>query len=68
MKIHERRRRLAGDVAVFVHQYARKRGPKGLEPNDRNYSRKVEELVKRMEPEELDYFLHDEFEIERTDD
>jgi hypothetical protein len=50
---------MAGDIALFVRQYARK-APKRGEPNDRRYSRRVYQLVSRIDPEDLDLFLRDE--------
>ncbi len=58
----ERRRRrevLEGEVGVFLRQYARKT-KNTPDPNDRGYSREVEELVKRMRPEDLDRLLRGE--------
>ena len=40
-----------------MRQYQRK-AQRGVEPNDRQYSRKVEQKLKRMRPEELDELLH----------
>ncbi len=65
MKVRERRKHLAADIAMFVKQYARK-APKHGEPNDRKYSWRVEQLVKRMNPEELDLFLREEDDFEET--
>ncbi len=52
-----RKQRLAAEVPTFMKRYTRKRPHRG-EPNDRKYDRKVEELVKRMDPVELDALLH----------
>ncbi len=51
-----RREAMEADVTLFLRQYARK-APKSGEPNDRGYSRAVEESVKRMRPEELDRLM-----------
>ena len=40
-----------------MQQYARK-SQRGQEPNDRQYSRKIEAKLKRMKPEELDELLN----------
>ena len=42
-----------------MQQYARK-SQRGQEPNDRQYSRKIEAKINRMRPEELDELLHGE--------
>jgi hypothetical protein len=49
--------KLAEDIAVFVRQYGRKKRASGYDPNDRHYDRKVETLVKQMDPVELDTLL-----------
>jgi hypothetical protein len=41
----------------FARQYARKK-TRDHDPNDRQYSRKVEQQVRRMKSEELDQLLH----------
>ncbi len=55
----DRRRLKAAAVQVFAKQYARP-AQKNHEPNDRRYSRKVEDQVKRMQPAELDDLLRGE--------
>lgn len=50
------------DVGQFVKDYGRKSQP-GQEPNDRGYSRRIEEAIKRMPPEQLDQLLHGEAEV-----
>ncbi len=54
-----RKQRLANDIDIFMRKYSRKRSP-GSDPNDRDYDRKVEEMVKRMDPMELDALLRGE--------
>lgn len=51
-----RKRRLEADIGVFIRQYARKHYPKH-DPNDRRYDRKIEQIVRRMSPEELDELM-----------
>jgi hypothetical protein len=46
-------------VANFAKAYARK-AQKRREPNDRRYSRELEEELKRMRPEDLDRLLRDD--------
>lgn len=41
-----------------MRQYQRKAQGGPNEPNDRQYSRKLERKLKRMRPEELDELLH----------
>ena len=53
----KRRQRLRGELGSFVQQYGRKKYP-GIDPNDRRYSREVEQQVKQMDPRELDELLH----------
>ena len=55
MSSRDRKYRVS-NVASFVQQYAR-RGRSNADPNDRTYDRKVEKLVKRMKPEDLDRLL-----------
>ena len=50
---------LAQQIGTFVRQYARK-AQKGQEPNDRQYDRGVEEIVRKLKPEELDVLLNGE--------
>jgi len=56
--MNHRKQKLAAEIGVFLRQYARKAHP-GIDPNDRRYSRKIEEMVKRMRPEEFDELLND---------
>ena len=55
----KRGKRLEGEVGVFVKQYGRKR-PRGGEPNDRRYDRKVEQKIKSIDPRELDVLMNSE--------
>jgi hypothetical protein len=43
-----------------MQQYERKKRPGQGEPNDRKYDRKLEDAVKRMDPEELEALLRGE--------
>ncbi|AUT64270.1 hypothetical protein C2L65_31680 [Paraburkholderia terrae] len=47
--------RLAGELARFLQQYARK--AHASEPNDRQYDRKLERKMKRLSPSELSDLL-----------
>ena len=52
-----RTNRLAGQLSSFVKQYGRK-AQRGVEPNDRQYSREAEEAMKHMSPYELSELLN----------
>lgn len=52
-----RKQRMAAQIGEFLRQYRRK-SQRGIEPNDRQYSRKFEQKLKRMRPEELDELLN----------
>jgi hypothetical protein len=54
--VNKRKKRLEGEIGVFIRKYARKRYP-GMDPNDRRYDREIEQLIRRMKPEELDELL-----------
>jgi len=56
LNIDEKRALKAETIHRFLQQYARK-AQKGVEPNDRKYSRDVEREVRQMKPEEFDAFL-----------
>jgi len=49
----------AATVSVFVQRYGRK-AQRGVEPNDRRYSRDVEKALKQLKPEELDSLIRDD--------
>ncbi len=55
--MNRRKKKLQGEIAAFMRQYQRKAYP-NIDPNDRHYSRRIERIVKRMKPEELDELLH----------
>jgi hypothetical protein len=50
---------LVAQLTSFAKQYARK-SQKGIEPNDRQYSRKAEATMKHLSPEELSAVLNSE--------
>ena len=54
-----RTNRLAAQLSAFIQQYRRK-AQRGVEPNDRQYSREAEEAMKRLPPEELSAVLNSE--------
>ncbi len=59
LNLAEKRALRAADVATFAKVYARK-AQKRREPNDRHYSRELEQKLKRLRPTELDRLLHDD--------
>jgi hypothetical protein len=59
MTKNRRKQRLEGHIGLFVQQYARKHY-RNQDPNDRRYDRKVEQIMCRMKPEELDELMHGE--------
>ena len=58
LNANEKRASKAAAAQHFAQQYARK-AQKGVEPNDRQYEREIEESIKSMKPEELDRLLRD---------
>lgn len=58
LNIDEKRALKAASLQLFVKDYGRK-AQKGVEPNDRRYSREVEQIAKRLPPDELDALLRD---------
>jgi hypothetical protein len=55
--MNDRKKKMAAQIGEFLRQYGRKT-QRGVEPNDRQYSRKLEQKLKRMRPEELDELLN----------
>lgn len=55
----EKRARQAGEVAVFMRQYARK-AQRGVEPNDRRYDRGIKRTIERMSADGLDRLLRED--------
>ena len=53
----KRKKKLQDNIGVFLKQYARK-AHAGHDPNDRKYDRRIEAMIKRMKPEELDQLMH----------
>jgi len=51
--------RLAAQLSAFAKEYGRK-AQRGVEPNDRHYSREAEEAMKRLAPEQLSAVLNSE--------
>jgi hypothetical protein len=53
----KRKKKLQAEIGVFLKQYARK-AHAGHDPNDRQYDRHIEAMIKRMKPEELDELMN----------
>lgn len=54
-----RTNRMSAELTAFAQQYKRK-AQRGVEPNDRGYSREVEALMKRLPPADLSAALNSE--------
>jgi hypothetical protein len=54
--LSKRGKKLRQEIRTFLQQYGRKAN-KNIDPNDRRYDRRIEALVKRMKPEELDEIM-----------
>ncbi len=54
------KKKMKAEYGTFLQQYARKKCRNGFDPNDRSYSRKLEEKWKRMKPEDIQALLDDE--------
>ncbi|RKE10735.1 hypothetical protein [Catellatospora citrea] len=52
--------RIRRELGGFLHAYRRRKGCNGLDPNDRHYSRALEEEIKKMRPEDLDRLMRDD--------
>ena len=57
---------LKSNISQFVKEYGRK-AQRGVESNDRQYDRKVEKLIKRMDPQKLSELLYEESSFESED-
>lgn len=51
------KKKIKSEYGKFIQQYARKKSKNGYDPNDRSYSRKLEEKLKRMKPEDIQALL-----------
>jgi hypothetical protein len=50
---------LTKQMGAFLQQYQRK-AQKGREPNDRHYDHGVEQVIRKLKPEDLDTVLNGE--------
>ena len=53
-----RKKRLESKIGTFMDEYGRKKTPEAT--NDRHYSRKLEEELKRLDPWEFNELLYGE--------
>jgi hypothetical protein len=53
-----RKQKIATQIGGFMRKYQRKAQGGGTEPNDRQYSRKLEKKFKRLRPEEFDELVN----------
>ena len=54
------KKKIKAEYEAFAKQYRRKKPKNGRDPNDRNYDRKLEEKIKRMNPEKLLEILNED--------
>jgi len=59
LNAQERKEHRAGELVLFVRQYGRK-AQRGVEPNDRKYSRKTARKIKALKPTVVDALLRDD--------
>jgi hypothetical protein len=50
---------IAARLGTFLKEYRRKKR-RGWDPNDRQYDRRVESLLRRLSPEEVDRVINDD--------
>jgi len=62
----KRRNKLREDLSNFLRQYGR-RGASPSDANDRHYSRRIEDQIKRMKSEDLDKLMRGEDEAGDAD-
>ena len=53
------KKKVEASIGVFIQQYRRK-SDRHIDPNDRQYDRVIEKIIKRMKPEELSRMMYDE--------
>lgn len=46
-------KKVKAEFSTFIKQYSRKSNKNSKDPNDRQYDRKLEKIIKRMKPEEF---------------
>jgi hypothetical protein len=59
LNAEQKRALKAADIKRFVQQYGRGASP-GFDPNDRGYDREIEQMVRRMSPEQLDRLMRED--------
>jgi hypothetical protein len=55
----KKKQQLSDKLRTFVRQSGRKKPRGSKEPNDRGYDHDLQQIIKRMKPEELDGLLND---------
>lgn len=55
----KKKKALERPMGAFLQQYRRK-AQKGQEPNDRQYDRSIQKIIRQLTPEELDALLNSE--------
>jgi len=53
------KKKIKSSIGSFLKQYRRK-SDKHIDPNDRSYDRKLEQIIKKMDPEELSKLMNDD--------
>ena len=51
-------KKIKSNIGTFLKQYKRK-SDKNIDPNDRSYDRNLEEIIKKMKPDELFCLMYD---------
>ncbi len=59
LNTNERRECKAAEIQIFAKNYARKAHAGAPDLNDRRYARETVDLVRHMQPDELDRLLRD---------
>lgn len=54
------KKKIKAEYGQFIKEYARKKSKNGFDPNDRQYDRKLEAIIKRMKPEELSALIDEQ--------
>jgi hypothetical protein len=55
----KKKQQLSDKLRTFVRQCGRKKPRGSKEPNDRGFDHDLQQIIKRMKPEELDELLND---------
>ena len=60
------KKKIESSIGIFIKQYRRK-SDKHIDPNDRQYDRVLEKIIKKMKPEELSRIMHNEDEESKVE-